>query len=306
MKTTLDIKNKPMRMIIMRCGIGVSLYLGIFCQRSYAAAINAGSLPCGTVLIAAHRGGYENDKADRAPENSVANILNCERKGYDLYETDIQRTKDGHFVIVHDKTIDRETTGTGPCGNMDLAKLKPLYKRYRDGSISDERVATLAEFLQVGKHRVVYKADLKPGVSEYFKEIMQQVVNNDALDGIIFRVPYRQADVFAQYKSEGVLSSRGLLMFMVSTKEQLDDIKIRFDPLMIQIDLNKSNPATPHALELIQYATSQGLLVEIHDYGTPEDWMKFLEAGARMFHTNKPSEIKAFLHNQNMNKGKSK
>ena len=139
MKTALDIKNKPIRMIIVRCGIGVSLYFGGFPQGSCVAAINAGSQPGEIVLIAAHRGGYENDKTDRAPENSVANILNCERKGYDFYETDIQRTKDGHFVIVHDKTIDRETTGTGPCENMNLDELKQFYKRYHSHPIGAHR-----------------------------------------------------------------------------------------------------------------------------------------------------------------------
>ncbi len=96
-----------------------------------------------SVLVAAHRGGYETDSADGAPENSVANIRNSSSKGYQLYETDIQRTKDGHFVIMHDVTIDRETTGSGKASEMDLAELKQLHKRFRDGSVSEERVATL-------------------------------------------------------------------------------------------------------------------------------------------------------------------
>ncbi len=71
------------------------------------------ALVANEVRIAAHRGGYETDKTDDAPENSVANIRVYMNKGYELYETDIQRTKDGHFVIIHDPTIDRETTGSG-------------------------------------------------------------------------------------------------------------------------------------------------------------------------------------------------
>ena len=111
------------------------------------------------IMIAAHRGGYDNDKADQAPENSVANIRICESKGYDLYETDIRRTKDGHFVIVHDPTIDRETTGRGATENKDLSELKRLHKRFRDGSVSKERVATLETFLQQGKGSTVRSID---------------------------------------------------------------------------------------------------------------------------------------------------
>ncbi|HCM47131.1 MAG TPA: hypothetical protein DIS98_06405 [Colwellia sp.] len=249
-----------------------------------------------TMLVAAHRGGYESDKVDQAPENSLANIQNSQSKGIDLYETDIQRTKDGHFVMIHDPTIDRETTGTGQASNMTLEELQQLHKRYRDGSVSNERVATLAQFLQQGKGKTVFKADLKPGVSKHFTAIMGLVTQHDALEGIIFRVPYQQSDLFAQYKADGVPYARSLLMFKVSSKQQINDIKARFDPLTIQINIKKSDPAHHKTLELIQYATSQGLLVETHADGKAEDWDKLIEAGVRMFHTKRASKMKDFLH----------
>ena len=264
-------------------------------QRTSRAAKHMRNPSSATILIAAHRGGYANDKADGSPENSVANIQNCESKGYDLYETDIQRTNDGRFVIMHDATIDRETTGTGTTGGMNLVELKQLHKRYRDGTVSKERVATLEEFLHEGRNRTVFKADLKPGVGEYFKEIMELVVKHDAIEGIIFRVPYGQADLFARYKADGVPYARSLLMFKVSTNEQVDDIKARFDPLTIQINVDKSDPADRQTLKLIQYATDQGLLVQTHAEGKATDWIKLIEAGVRMFHTGNPAEVKAFL-----------
>lgn len=57
--------------------------------------------------------------------------------------------------MIHDPTIDRETTGTGQASNMTLEELQQLHKRYRDGSVSNERVATLAQFLQQGKGKTV-------------------------------------------------------------------------------------------------------------------------------------------------------
>ena len=250
------------------------------------------------ILIAAHRGGYENDKVDQATENSIANISNSVSKGYELYETDIQRTKDGHFVMIHDKTIKRETTGTGKASDMTLAELKQLHKRYRDGSISKDRVATLEEFLQHNKGRTVFKADMKSGVSKYFKGIMALVIKYDSLDKIIFRVRYRAADQFAQYRVDGVPYAKSLLMFRLASKAQIDDIKVRFDPIWIHIDVSKTDPANSATLELIKYATSQGLLVQVQARGDAEDWAKFVEAGARMIHTSSPSKVKAFLLHQ--------
>lgn len=249
----------------------------------------------GVVQIAAHRGGYQTDKADNAPENSVANIRVCQRKGYQFYETDLQRTRDGHFVIMHDPTIDRETTGSGVTSEMNLQELKTLHKRFRDGTKSEHRVATLDEFLVEGKGRVRYKADLKPGVSQHFKEIMELVTRHRASHGIVFRVPYREADLFEAHRDNGVSFSRDLLMFMVSTKKQVDDIQQRFNPTMIQVNISKDDPAHPRTLELIRYAASKQLLVETHANGTEHDWRQLVQAGVRMFHTTRPDKVKAFL-----------
>lgn len=247
------------------------------------------------VQIAAHRGGYDKDRSDNAPENSVANIRVCQNKGYELYETDIQRTKDGHFVIMHDPTIDRETTGSGAASEFELTELRPLFKRFRDGSVSSHRVATLDEFLIEGKGRVVFKADLKPGVNQYFKDIMEVIVRHDAMNGIVFRVPYRDANLYDEYRAAGVPFSGDLLMFMVYNTKQVDDIKKRFNPSRIQINLKKDDPTNSETLELIRYAADQGLLVETHAEGTQQDWQKMVDAGVRMFHTSKPAKLKKFL-----------
>jgi hypothetical protein len=247
------------------------------------------------VFIAAHRGGYQDDKQDAAPENSVANIKNCESKGYELFETDIQRTKDGHFVMVHDPTIDRETSGAGKASEMEIAELKRLRKRYRDGSLSSERVATLDEFLEQGKGRTLFKADMKPGVSRYFDDIMKRVVAHKAIDGIIFRVTYREARFYEQYREGGGLIARHTLMFMVSSKKQVDDIKARFNAATIEIKLDRADPTNPKALELIRYATDKGFVVEAHAEGGEKDWLALIEAGVRIFHTRSPSKQKMLL-----------
>jgi len=247
------------------------------------------------VLIAAHRGGYENDKADEAPENSVANIRNSQKNGYELYETDLQRTSDGHFVIVHDPTIERETSGVGKVSEMTLLELRKQRKRFRDGTLSNERVATLEEFLKHGKGRTLFKADLKPGVSKHFGEIMKLVAKHDALGGIIFRVPYREADLFDRYRAGGGSFAKHSLMFMVTSKKQIDDIKARFDSTTIEIKLGKTDPSNGKNLELIRYAHSKGLIVESHAEGGEDDWAKLIEAGVRIFHARAPSKVRKFL-----------
>jgi len=246
------------------------------------------------VLVAAHRGGYEQDKVDLAPENSVENILNCQRRGYDLYETDIQRSKDGHFVIMHDKTIDRETNGVGEVRDMTLTELKRLQKRFRDGSLSSARVATFEEFLIHGKGLTVFKADLKPGLSTHFKELIELVKKLDAFDTVIFRVPYNTVSLFAQHKADFLTWPQSTVMFRIKDRKQLDSVIETFNPSVIHIDVDRENPANEETMELIRYARSLGLHIQTHAEGRRDDWTKLIHAGVRMFHTSAPSKLSEF------------
>ena len=71
--------------------------------------------------------------------------------------------------------MDRETNGTGKAEDLTLAELKGLRKRYRDGSMSSEPVATLEELLVAGKGRILFKPDLKPGMIDHFDELARLV-----------------------------------------------------------------------------------------------------------------------------------
>ncbi|KAL7714215.1 Glycerophosphoryl diester phosphodiesterase [Entamoeba marina] len=76
--------------------------------------------------ICAHRGGR-----GMYPENTLeAMKLSYTQYGVDMLETDVQLTKDGHFVLHHDWTLDRNTNGTGKIADYTLAELKQLDAAY--------------------------------------------------------------------------------------------------------------------------------------------------------------------------------
>jgi glycerophosphoryl diester phosphodiesterase len=66
-------------------------------------------------------------------------------------EVDLVLTADGHFVCLHDLTLDAETTGTGPVASITRADLMRLRQRGAGGAVLedpppllDEMVATVA------------------------------------------------------------------------------------------------------------------------------------------------------------------
>src|SRR6266508_5664464 len=72
-------------------------------------------------LFAAHRGG-----SLLWPENSLLAFRHAAALGADYLELDVHLSKDAQVVVIHDPTLDRTTTGTGPVRERALAELKAL------------------------------------------------------------------------------------------------------------------------------------------------------------------------------------
>jgi glycerophosphoryl diester phosphodiesterase len=67
----------------------------------------------------AHRGA-----SGHAPENTLTAFRIAADMGADGVELDVQLTKDGRLVVIHDETIDRVSDGTGRVKDYTLAELK--------------------------------------------------------------------------------------------------------------------------------------------------------------------------------------
>lgn len=109
--------------------------------------------------VAAHRGG-----ALLWPENSLLAYREAVALGVDLVETDVHLTADDVPVVLHDATLDRTTTGSGPVRAHTLADLAALRLRAADGRPTAERLPTLAQLLDlVGSSRAGLLLEIKAG-----------------------------------------------------------------------------------------------------------------------------------------------
>lgn len=106
------------------------------------------------VIVVSHRGDWRN-----APENSLQSIKNCIEMGVDMVEIDIRETKDGHLVLMHDKTIDRTTTGKGLVNEWTLDSLKTINLVDGLGVATKHKIPTLKEALQTSKDKILVNLD---------------------------------------------------------------------------------------------------------------------------------------------------
>ncbi|MFF8787765.1 LamG-like jellyroll fold domain-containing protein [Streptomyces sp. NPDC015125] len=107
--------------------IGRLHYQGTF-QEHFAGTIDNIRIWDQTVLVGCsrtkaigHRGAPE-----AAPENTLASLEAAADRGADWVETDVQFTKDGRPVIMHDATVDRTTDGTGRVDELTAEEISRL------------------------------------------------------------------------------------------------------------------------------------------------------------------------------------
>ena len=68
--------------------------------------------------VIAHRGGSK-----LRPENTLAAFDHAVTLGVDAIECDVQLSRDGEVVVIHDTTLDRTTDARGPVSSLSAAEL---------------------------------------------------------------------------------------------------------------------------------------------------------------------------------------
>ena len=86
-----------------------------------------------SMLVMAHRGGR-----DLWPENTLYAFEHAVDLGVDVLEMDVHSTNDGVIVVMHDKTVDRTTDGTGAIHGFSWDELKALDAGYNWSDDEDQ------------------------------------------------------------------------------------------------------------------------------------------------------------------------
>jgi glycerophosphoryl diester phosphodiesterase len=106
------------------------------------------------VMVIMHRGDWRN-----FPENSILSLKGAIEIGADVVEIDVRLTKDSIPVVMHDRTINRTTTGKGEVTGYTLDSLQKEFLRNAYGVPTEYKVPTLKEFMETSKGKIVVNLD---------------------------------------------------------------------------------------------------------------------------------------------------
>ncbi len=123
-------------------------------------------------IIATHRGleGY--------PENTIPAIEAAIHAGFKIIEIDLHVTKDGHFVLIHDKTINRTSNGQGEVHDLMLKQLKQYdFGSWYSKDFAGTQIPTLEEALMLAqKYDVVLNLDCADRIdSRYYSRLIETI-----------------------------------------------------------------------------------------------------------------------------------
>ena len=135
--------------------------------------------------IYAHRGasGY-------APENTLEAFKLAIKQGAEGIELDVQLTKDGEVVVIHDETIDRVSNKTGFVKDYTLAELREFSFDNNIEGYKNTKIPTLKEVLELLKPtNLMLNIELKTSIIWYEnieEKVLKLVYDADMKDRVIY------------------------------------------------------------------------------------------------------------------------
>ena len=136
------------------------------------------------IAVVGHRGGPE----DTAVENSMEAVEQSITAGAGYVEMDIQRTRDGQYVVFHDENFSRFTHERRAVHEMTLAEIRELdLGEKSNGRFSNVRVPTLEELLERTRGRIGIFLELKgrSADQQMADDAVAAVKRHDMLDRVV-------------------------------------------------------------------------------------------------------------------------
>ena len=238
----------------------------------------------------AHRGA-----SYHAPENTLAAFLLAAEMGAEGIELDVQLSKDGRLVVIHDFVLETTTDGTGPVREQTLTELRKLDAGLRfDLAYAGQRIPTLQEAIDAVGHRLLLNIELKTSSwrdDGLARAVVQSIEDNDLLDRTV------------------VSSFNPLALYRVNKLNRSISTGLLYDP---DLPLPLRSPWTRHLLKLdamhphhslvderyVEWASQRGYRVHTWTVDDPDRMLGLIRQGVDLIITNRPDVLRQTLQKE--------
>lgn len=218
-----------------------------------------------SILKCGHRGacGY-------APENTRASFQKAIDMGVDGFEFDIQLSKDGHPVVIHDDTLDRTTSGKGLVKDFTLRELKELDAGMGKGE--RQEILTLEEVIDLTDKRCKLFIELKAEHSVH--PVVEQVMH------AVMHKGWRYEQLFVISFDHNQIAAARELCEHIHTSAIIVGIPVTLAQIAQEAGAWSINPGHNHLTQaLVNDAHKRGLRVLTWTVNNRRDLHKVLSMG---------------------------
>ena len=260
-----------------------------------------------SVIVASHRGDWRN-----FPENSLAAIDNAIKMGVDIVELDVQRTKDGVLILMHDPTLNRTTTGKGKIAEVTIDSIQKLKLKNGCAIRTIHKVPTLEEALLHAKGKIMLNLDK---ADRYFEEVYALMKKTGTTKQVIMKGNKSADAVKKQYGDylNDVIYMPIVNLDKANAEEQIETFMKDMNPVAFELLFKKDSNPLPVKLKtslnnraLIWYNTLWDTMAGGHDddmsLSNPDAGYGYLidKLGARIIQTDRPQYLLDYLRSRNL------
>ena len=260
-----------------------------------------------SVIVVAHRADWRN-----FPENSLEAIQSAIEMGVDMLEIDVQRTKDGVLILMHDHNLDRTTTGSGNIADTNWEDIAKLNLKDHQGNVTTYKVPKLEDALLMCKDRIMINLDK---ADRYFDEVFAMLERTGTTNLIVMKGGQPANEVkekFGKYL-EKVIYMPVVNIDKPESEQAIYDFLNDLKPLAFELCWNNPESQVPAKMEkalkgrsLIWYNTLWDWLCAGHNDDKAVDnpdgtWGYMIDTlGARILQTDRPQLMIEYLRSRKL------
>lgn len=251
----------------------------------------------GAPLLIAHRGG-----AALAPENTLEAFRQAVHWwSADILELDVQPTRDGEAVVLHDATLERTTDGSGAAVRHSLQQLRELDAGYRFAPAGESghpyrgrgiTIPTLEEVLNAfPAHRI--NVEIKDGRVQ--RRVWEVVEAAGASQRVLIAAERRSnRSRFDRYPGPTSASAQEMRQFYLHHRLHAAALyHATADAFQMPIRHRGQNVVTSR---LVRDAHAKNIAVHVWTVNEEPDMRRLLDAGVDGIVTDRPDRLARVLH----------
>lgn len=257
--------------------VGMTVFNKVYCETKQYNVISISDATDRDATLIAHRG-----FSAVAPENTAPAFIEAGLAGFGGAECDVYRTKDGVWVVQHDKHTYRMMDKSSFVEKTTYEKLKTYITDNGSniGNYPELRICTLDEYLGIcQQYDMVPVIELKgPNNTEHYDEIVASVEKYGLSEKAVYISFYIE-----NLKAMRELSDAPLYyLSSVIDEEAINDALALGGKCGIDFDGRKEE----NTEEVIQTCRDKGLLLGAWTIDKPEDLNRLLDWGVTLITTN--------------------